>query len=35
MYSERGFAKGSGYSASKHASIGLVKSAAVEVGKRG
>ncbi|KDE85438.1 dehydrogenase [Aspergillus oryzae 100-8] len=34
MYSERGFAKGSVYSASKHASIGLVKSAAVEVGKR-
>ncbi|KAE8167722.1 oxidoreductase [Aspergillus tamarii] len=35
MYSERGFAKGSIYSASKHACIGLVKSAAIEAGKRG
>ncbi|KAE8342476.1 hypothetical protein BDV24DRAFT_162366 [Aspergillus arachidicola] len=34
MYSERGFGKGSLYSASKHACIGLVKSAAIEAGKR-
>jgi NAD(P)-dependent dehydrogenase (short-subunit alcohol dehydrogenase family) len=35
MFSERGFAKGSIYSASKHAGIGMVKSAAIEAGKRG
>lgn len=35
MYGERAFPKGSVYSASKHAGIGLVKSAAVEAAKRG
>jgi NAD(P)-dependent dehydrogenase (short-subunit alcohol dehydrogenase family) len=35
MYGERGFPKGSVYSASKHAGIGIVKSAALEVAKRG
>ncbi|TIA57193.1 hypothetical protein D6C77_06361 [Aureobasidium pullulans] len=35
MYGERGFPKGSIYSASKHAGIGIVKSAALEVAKRG
>ncbi|KAM0723255.1 hypothetical protein Q7P37_001456 [Cladosporium fusiforme] len=35
MFSERGFAKGAVYSASKHAGIGLVKSAAIEGGPRG
>ncbi|OGE55754.1 hypothetical protein PENARI_c004G09502 [Penicillium arizonense] len=35
MFSERGFAKGSVYSASKHAVIGMVKSAAIEGGRRG
>ncbi|KAH7006588.1 oxidoreductase [Fusarium venenatum] len=35
MYGQRGFPKGSIYSASKHAGIGLVKSVAIEVGKRG
>ncbi|KAM6527587.1 hypothetical protein FALCPG4_008643 [Fusarium falciforme] len=35
MYGERGFPKGSIYSASKHAGIGLVKSVAMEVARRG
>lgn len=35
MFSERGFAKGAVYSASKHAGVGLVKSAAIEGGRRG
>ena len=35
MYAERGFAKGSIYSSSKHAGIGIVKSAALEAAKRG
>lgn len=35
MFSERGFAKGSVYSASKHAGVGMIKSAAIEAGKRG
>ncbi|KAL2855172.1 oxidoreductase [Aspergillus pseudodeflectus] len=35
MFADRGFAKGSVYSSSKHAGIGLVKSAAIEAGKRG
>lgn len=35
MYGERSFPKGSIYSASKHAGVGLVKSAAVEAAKRG
>lgn len=35
MYAERGFAKGSVYSTSKHAGIGMAKSAAIEAGKRG
>ncbi|EWZ40892.1 hypothetical protein BFJ70_g2964 [Fusarium oxysporum] len=35
MYGERAFPKGSIYSASKHAGIGLAKSAAVEAAKRG
>lgn len=35
MFAERGFAKGSIYSASKHATVGLVKSAALEAGKHG
>lgn len=35
MFSERGFSKGAVYSASKHAGVGLVKSAALEGGKRG
>lgn len=35
MFSERGFAKGAVYSASKHAIVGLVKSAAIEGGQRG
>jgi NAD(P)-dependent dehydrogenase (short-subunit alcohol dehydrogenase family) len=34
MFSERGFAKGSVYSTSKHAGVGMVKSAAIEAGKR-
>ncbi|KAM0248894.1 hypothetical protein ACHAP5_003101 [Fusarium lateritium] len=34
MYGERAFPKGSVYSASKHAGIGLAKSAAVEAAKR-
>lgn len=34
MFSERGFPKGSVFAASKHAAIGLVKSAAFEVGDR-
>lgn len=35
MFSQRGFKSGAVYSASKHAMIGLVKSAAMEVGSRG
>lgn len=35
MFSERGFAKGAVYSASKHAGVGLVRSAAIEGGGRG
>lgn len=35
MYGERAFPKGSIFSASKHAGIGLVKSASVEAAKRG
>lgn len=35
MFSERGFGKGSVYSASKHAGVGMAKSAAIEAGKRG
>ena len=35
MFSERGFSKGSVYSCSKHAGIGLIKNAAIEAGKRG
>lgn len=35
MYGEKAFPKGSIYSASKHAGIGLVKSAAAEAAKRG
>lgn len=35
MFSERGFSKGSVFSASKHAGVGIVKSAALEAGKRG
>jgi NAD(P)-dependent dehydrogenase (short-subunit alcohol dehydrogenase family) len=35
MFAERGFSKGAIYSASKHAGIGMVKSAAIEAGKRG
>lgn len=35
MFSERGFSKGSVYSTSKHAGVGMVKSAAIEAGKRG
>ncbi|CAO3638275.1 unnamed protein product [Cunninghamella blakesleeana] len=35
MFSERGFYKGAVYSASKHASNGLIKSAAMEAAKRG
>ncbi|KAJ5296091.1 hypothetical protein N7508_010912 [Penicillium antarcticum] len=35
MYSKRGFAKGSVYSASKHAVIGMVTGAAIKVGRRG
>lgn len=35
MFSERGFSKGAVYSASKHAGVGLVKSAAIEGGSRG
>ncbi|CAN6636226.1 hypothetical protein TRVA0_015S02212 [Trichomonascus vanleenenianus] len=35
MFAERGFKKGAVFSASKHASIGMVKSAALEVGSRG
>jgi NAD(P)-dependent dehydrogenase (short-subunit alcohol dehydrogenase family) len=35
MFSERGFAKGSIYSTSKHAGIGMAKSAAIEAGQRG
>jgi NAD(P)-dependent dehydrogenase (short-subunit alcohol dehydrogenase family) len=35
MFAERGFPKGSVYSASKYAGIGMVKSAAREVGRRG
>lgn len=35
MFSERGFPKGSVFSASKHASVGMIKSSAIEAGKRG
>ncbi|KAJ5642559.1 hypothetical protein N7490_006559 [Penicillium lividum] len=35
MFAERGFSKGSVYSTSKHAGVGMVKSAALEAGKRG
>lgn len=35
MFSERGFSKGSVFSASKHAAVGMIKSAAIEAGKRG
>jgi NAD(P)-dependent dehydrogenase (short-subunit alcohol dehydrogenase family) len=35
MFAERGFSKGAIYSASKHAGIGMVKSAAIEAGRRG
>lgn len=34
MYAERGFPKGSIYSASKHAGVGIIKSAAMEAAKR-
>lgn len=34
MYAQRGFPKGSIYSSSKHAGIGIVKSAAMEAAKR-
>jgi NAD(P)-dependent dehydrogenase (short-subunit alcohol dehydrogenase family) len=34
MFSERGFSKGSVYSTSKHAGVGMVKSAAIEAGQR-
>ncbi|KAJ0416476.1 hypothetical protein BJY00DRAFT_304129 [Aspergillus carlsbadensis] len=34
-FAERGFSKGAIYSASKHAGIGMVKSAALEAGRRG
>jgi NAD(P)-dependent dehydrogenase (short-subunit alcohol dehydrogenase family) len=34
MYADRGFPKGSIYSSSKHAGIGIVKSAAMEAAKR-
>jgi NAD(P)-dependent dehydrogenase (short-subunit alcohol dehydrogenase family) len=35
MFAERGFSKGSVYSTSKYAGIGIAKSAALEAGKRG
>ncbi|KAL2825083.1 hypothetical protein BDW59DRAFT_76634 [Aspergillus cavernicola] len=35
MFADHGFSKGSIYSASKHAGIGMIKSAAIEAGKRG
>ncbi|KAE8381718.1 hypothetical protein BDV26DRAFT_278537 [Aspergillus bertholletiae] len=35
IFSERGFVKGSIYSASKYAEVGMAKSAAIETGKRG
>jgi NAD(P)-dependent dehydrogenase (short-subunit alcohol dehydrogenase family) len=35
MFAERGFPKGAVYSTSKHAGVGMVKSAAMEAGKRG
>jgi len=35
MFAERGFSKGAVYSTSKHAGIGMIKSAAIEGGKRG
>ncbi|KAJ5776873.1 hypothetical protein N7520_000119 [Penicillium odoratum] len=35
MFADRGFSKGSVYSASKHAGVGMVKSAALEAAKRG
>lgn len=35
MYAERGFLKGAALAASKHAALGLVKSAALEVAARG
>jgi NAD(P)-dependent dehydrogenase (short-subunit alcohol dehydrogenase family) len=35
MFAERGFSKGSVYSTSKHAGVGMAKSAALEAGKRG
>lgn len=35
MFAERGFPKGSVYSTSKHAGVGMVKSAAIEAGRRG
>ncbi|TIC40447.1 oxidoreductase [Wallemia mellicola] len=35
MFSERGFSKGSVFSASKHAGVGMIKSSAIEAGKRG
>lgn len=35
MFAERGFSKGSVYSTSKHAAVGMAKSAALEAGKRG
>lgn len=35
MFSARGYPKGAVFSASKHAAIGMVKSAAIEAGRRG
>ena len=35
MFGERGFSKGAVYSTSKHAGVGMIKSAAIEGGKRG
>lgn len=35
MFAERGFSKGSVYSTSKHAGLGMIKSAALEAGRRG
>lgn len=35
MFGQRGFKKGAAFAASKHAMVGLTKSAALEAGERG